>query len=262
MSRVVSGAGLGGAVVAAVWWLPSLVLLGIAETTLIAAFVEYSRLADRFDIQVHRIPGCAAAMLTCAAMVAPGMPVPVVLMAAFVALGALVLAFGRSHMRALHEVAASLLPALYLGLPLGSLVAIHAEIGRTALLLLLMTVIVSDTAQYYAGRALGRRLLAPDISPKKTLEGALGGLVFGSLMMAVAGQWWLPMIGPVSRGALGFAVVIVGIVGDLFESLLKRGAGVKDASSLIPGHGGVLDRIDALLFAAPVYYVFVKYSGQ
>jgi phosphatidate cytidylyltransferase len=262
MSRVISGAGLGGAVVAAVWWLPSLVLLGIAETTLIAAFVEYSRLADRFDIRVHRIPGCAAAMLTCAAMVAPGMPVAVVLMAAFVALGALVLASDRSHSRALPEMAASLLPALYLGLPLGSLVAIHGEIGRTAVLLLLLTVIVSDTAQYYTGRALGRRLLAPDVSPKKTLEGALGGLVLGSLTMAVAGQWWLPLIGPVFRGALGFAIVIVGIVGDLFESLLKRGAGVKDTSSLIPGHGGVLDRIDALLFAAPVYYVFVKYSGQ
>jgi phosphatidate cytidylyltransferase len=78
--------------------------------------------------------------------------------------------------------------------------------------------------------------------------------------MAVAGHWWLPGTSPVWRASLAVAIVIVGIVGDLFESMLKRGAGAKDASGIIPGHGGVLDRIDALLFAAPVYYVFVKYA--
>lgn len=260
MKRILSGAVLGAAVLAAVWWLPVLILLGIAEIVVLGAFVEFAALADRLNTPVQRVPSCAAAMLTCAAMVAPGTPVHVILMAAFVALGAMVLSSRRSQATALHDVAASLLPALYVGLPLGALVAIHAEIGRTAVLLLLVTVVVSDTAQYYTGRAFGRRLLAPDISPKKTVEGALGGVVFGSATMVVAGQWWLSGTSLPWRAALGFAVVIVGIVGDLFESLLKRGAGTKDSSSVIPGHGGVLDRIDALLFAAPVYYVFVKYG--
>jgi phosphatidate cytidylyltransferase len=265
MPRVLSGAALGAAVAIAVWWFPPLVLLGIAEVVLLMAFVEYAALADRLDARIQRVPAGAAAMLTCAAMVAPGIPVHVTLMAAVAALGAIALVSGRSQAHALTDVAASLLPSLYLGMPLGALVAIHAEIGRTAVLLLLVTVVVSDTAQYYTGRALGRRLLAPEISPKKTVEGALGGVVFGSATMVIAGHWWLPEASPVWRAALGLAVVIVGIVGDLFESLLKRGAGAKDASSLIPGHGGVLDRIDALVFAAPVYYVFVKYvvaSGQ
>ena len=259
MPRVLSGTVLGAAFAIAVWWFPSLVLLGIAELVLLLAFVEYASLADRLHARVQRIPAGAAAMLTCAAMVAPGTPVHVVLMAATVALGAMTLGSGRSHANVLNDVAASLLPALYLGLPLGALVAIHAEIGRTAVLLLLVTVVVSDSAQYYAGRAFGRRLLAPAISPKKTVEGAVGGVVLGSATMAVAGHWWLPGMSPVWRAALGIAIVIVGIVGDLFESMLKRGAGAKDASSIIPGHGGVLDRIDALLFAAPVYYMFVKY---
>jgi phosphatidate cytidylyltransferase len=259
MSRVLSGAVLGAAFAMAVWWFPPLVLLGIAEIVLVMAFVEYASLADQVHARVQRVPAGAAAMLTCAAVAAPGTPVHVVLMAATVALGAIVLGSGRSHANALNDFAASLLPALYLGLPLGALVAIHAQIGRTAVLLLLLTVVVSDTAQYYTGRALGRRLLAPAISPKKTVEGALGGVVLGSATMVVAGHWWLAGTSPVWRAILGLAIVIVGIVGDLFESMLKRGAGAKDASSVIPGHGGVLDRIDALMFAAPVYYMFVKY---
>jgi phosphatidate cytidylyltransferase len=73
------------------------------------------------------------------------------------------------------------------------------------------------------------------------------------------GAWWLPEVPPAIRVALGAAVVALGIAGDLFESMLKRSAAVKDSSALIPGHGGVLDRIDALLFAAPVYYIVLKY---
>jgi phosphatidate cytidylyltransferase len=149
---------------------------------------------------------------------------------------------------------------LYLGLPIGAMVALRTLRGREALFLLLLTVMVSDTAQYYAGRAFGRRLLAPRVSPKKTLEGAIGGFVFGALIVALVGGWWLPATPAPLRALLGATLVAAGIAGDLFESMLKRSAGVKDSSTLIPGHGGVLDRIDALLFAAPVYYIFLKYS--
>ena len=79
------------------------------------------------------------------------------------------------------------------------------------------------------------------------------------LIMSVAGHWWLPDVSWLIRSLLGAVVVALGIAGDLFESMLKRSAGVKDSSALIPGHGGVLDRIDALLFAAPIYYVVLKY---
>ena len=123
----------------------------------------------------------------------------------------------------------------------------------------MFTVMVSDTAQYYSGRAFGRRPLAPAISPNKTVEGAVGGFVFGALTLASAGHWWLPGVPVAMRALIGVAVVALGIAGDLFESMLKRSAGVKDSSSLIPGHGGILDRIDALLFAAPVYYIVLRY---
>jgi phosphatidate cytidylyltransferase len=121
-----------------------------------------------------------------------------------------------------------------------------------------MVIVVSDSAQYYTGRAFGRRPLSPAISPKKTVEGAIGGVVFGTLAMAAGGHYvfasplWILAL-------LGAAISLLGIVGDLFESLLKRSAGVKVSSNLIPGHGGVLDRIDSWLFAAPVYYMFVRF---
>ena len=158
---------------------------------------------------------------------------------------------------AVARVRARLLAPLYLGMPLGMLAAVQMVGGRMATLLLIAGVVVSDSAQYYSGRSLGRRPLAPKISPKKTVEGTIGGLVIGTTFVAVAGQWVFPGAGAAMLGLLGVAVVVLGICGDLFESRLKRAAGVKDSSSLIPGHGGVLDRIDALLFAVPPYYVYL-----
>jgi len=156
---------------------------------------------------------------------------------------------------ALPIAGAAMLPILYLGLPIGTLIAIRETRGPQGLFLLMLTVMVSDTAQYYTGRLFGRRPLAPAISPKKTVEGAIGGFIFGPALLAGVGHWWLPDVPLAMRIALGAAVVAVGIAGDLFESMLKRSAGVKDSSTLIPGHGGVLDRVDSLLFVLPVSYI-------
>jgi phosphatidate cytidylyltransferase len=159
----------------------------------------------------------------------------------------------------LRDVAAAVLPILYIGLPLGALAAVRALAGREALLLLMGTIVISDSAQYYTGRALGRRPLAPAISPKKTLEGAIGGMVIGTLAFVIGARLVFPAATLLLIVLVGAAIAALGMVGDLFESLLKRSAGVKDSGAVIPGHGGVLDRIDSWLFAAPVYYVFVRY---
>jgi phosphatidate cytidylyltransferase len=121
--------------------------------------------------------------------------------------------------------------------------------------LLIATVVVSDSMQFYTGRTFGRHPLAPAISPKKTVEGAIGGAVAGTLFMAFAGPLVFPEHPRVMLAVLGFVMVLLGILGDLFESRLKREANVKDSSSLIPGHGGVLDRIDALLFVTPAFVI-------
>jgi phosphatidate cytidylyltransferase len=181
------------------------------------------------------------------------------LVTALIGAAALTLGAWQGGGDALATVSASLFPALYIGLPLAAMVGIRALGGPPALFLLMLTIIVSDSMQYYTGRLLGRRPLAPLVSPKKTVEGALGGVVFGTALFTIVGAWWLPSVPAGFRALVGVTIVALGIAGDLFESMLKRSANVKDSSSLIPGHGGILDRIDALLFAAPVYYIVLRY---
>jgi phosphatidate cytidylyltransferase len=265
MTRVLSGAALLLLAIGLVWFAPDLLFFTAAEVLLVAAFVEYAGLARASGVPVPLVPAGMAAVLACAAFAPLTLggvlraPIEVVFMSALVALGALTMTQWRGGGDALALSSASIFPSLYLGLPIGAMIAIRQARGREALFLLMLTVFVSDTSQYYSGRAFGRRLLAPQISPKKTIEGAMGGFLFGGLFMAIVGAWWLPMVPPAVRVALGVSVVALGIAGDLFESMLKRSAGVKDSSALIPGHGGVLDRIDALLFAAPVYYIVLQY---
>tara|TARA_B100001971_G_C17828787_1_gene352708 strand:- start:4 stop:573 length:570 start_codon:yes stop_codon:yes gene_type:complete len=157
-----------------------------------------------------------------------------------------------------YALVAIMFAPLYLGLPMGSFVAIQTMVGGSeAVLLLLATLVASDTTQYYGGRMFGQRLLAPIISPKKTVEGALLGVAVGTLVFTIIGTWWLPNAVWWLRVLFGLGLVGAGIVGDLFESSLKRAARVKDVSALIPGHGGVLDRLDSFLFAMPLYYLIL-----
>src|SRR5439155_8631000 len=136
--------------------------------------------------------------------------------------------------------AASTIPfaAIYLGAPLAMLVAVRLFAGPQAVFLLMLTVMVSDTAQYYTGRQLGRRLLAPRISPKTTIEGALGGFVFGTIAFVGIGGSWAPQIPILIRVALELAIVLLGIAGDLVESMLKRGAEVMAHSYTFTGNIG------------------------
>jgi phosphatidate cytidylyltransferase len=123
--------------------------------------------------------------------------------------------------------------------------------GRLWILWMLILIWVSDTGAYLAGRTLKGRKLAPSISPAKTWSGLLGGIVTGALVAGLAGTW-LGLGSGVLLGALGGGLSIVGHLGDLAESALKRHFGVKDTGILIPGQGGILDRLDSLVFVAPV----------
>jgi phosphatidate cytidylyltransferase len=152
-----------------------------------------------------------------------------------------------------------MLAVVYVGIPLGTMAWVRVVHGPAALTWLVGVIAISDSAQYYTGTLLGRRRLAPVISPKKTIEGAIGGLVAAPIAGWAIGLWALPGRAPAAVAGVALVLTIAGMVGDLFESLLKRSVGAKDSSALIPGHGGVLDRVDAYLFAAPVFYVYLRY---
>jgi phosphatidate cytidylyltransferase len=123
------------------------------------------------------------------------------------------------------------------------------------LVLILVLIWISDSAAYFCGKAIGRRKITPRISPNKTLEGFIAAVVVPVLISPLVG-WTLSIEKSCLFLVLAGLVVSIGsIAGDLFESVMKRGSGIKDASNLIPGHGGVLDRVDSFLIAFPAFYV-------
>ena len=258
MTRVLSGVVLGVVALALIWFLDSTALLGVALALGAIAFHEYHRIVHKIGAKVPYWIALLTTLCACAMVPFQWIDIESVLAASLLLVALNVLASTRVGAPLLADTAAAILAPVYIGLPLGSLVGVHAMAGKEAVLLLIATVAVSDTAQFYTGRSLGRTPLAPARSPKKTREGAVGGFVMAPAFLAVAGSYWLPIYPWWWHLSLGFGIVIAGIIGDLSESMLKRAADMKDSGTLIPGHGGVLDRIDALLFAAPVFYFFLR----
>lgn len=159
-----------------------------------------------------------------------------------------------------RSIAIVALSWLYCGVLVASLVGLRLRFGVGWVILAFVTTWANDTVAYFAGHSFGKHRLYERISPKKTWEGFAGGIV-GSVAGALVTRWLL-LEGELSVAAavlVGLGAAVLGPLGDLAESMIKRAAGVKDSSRIIPGHGGLLDRIDALLFVGPWIYVSAAY---
>jgi phosphatidate cytidylyltransferase len=149
---------------------------------------------------------------------------------------------------------------LYVGYTLGHFLWLRTRNdGALLVFFVLLVTWAGDAAAYYVGKTWGSRPLAPRLSPNKTVEGFLGGLVVAPLIAWLGHVWFLPAVTAVDCLILGVLFTVLGLLGDLSESSLKRYAGVKDSGSLIPGHGGLLDRVDSLLLNAPVFYYYMAF---
>ncbi|MCK4739427.1 MAG: phosphatidate cytidylyltransferase [Deltaproteobacteria bacterium] len=179
----------------------------------------------------------------------------------FLALLFLLGLFTSKNTEAIFEVIKNAIFGIVLiALPLSHLVLIGGEEkGRLWILLVLVVVWSADTTAYCVGRIIGRSKLCPSVSPGKTIEGAIGGIIGAVLAVLIFDYFTFLGLGSVFAVALGFVLALLSIIGDLIESVLKRSAGVKDSGTLIPGHGGVLDRIDSLFFVVPATYFFMTF---
>ena len=151
---------------------------------------------------------------------------------------------------------------MYLPFLLSTFVQVRAveETGLTWLFLTLVLTWSADSGAYFAGRAFGKNKLFERVSPKKTIEGVIGGVILSTIVSYFFCATWLPMVPVVASILFGIALAILSVVGDLVESMMKRAFGVKDSGNIMPGHGGVIDRLDSLLFTFPTTWLFIQYG--
>ncbi len=146
----------------------------------------------------------------------------------------------------------------YVGWFLGHLILIRGfEDGGRAIFFLFLVTWAGDTGAYYVGSSIGKHKLSPVVSPNKTIEGMMGGILTSMMVALLARAWFFPALNRRECLALGLLFGVLGQMGDLAESMLKRSAGIKDSGTIIPAHGGLLDRADSLIFTAPVFYYYL-----
>jgi phosphatidate cytidylyltransferase len=273
--RVVNSIVLWGVLLAVIFWLPPAGLYIFMNLVGARAIWEFYRICEAKGLRAYKVWGVVGTV----AMISGSwfffqQPQRVVLSYDFDILILIVFAFGvfirqfpeKQNPRGIETMAVTLFGLIYVAW-LGNFITrinflyTPAEDGRYYVMLLIVVTKFTDIGAYLIGSALGRHKLIPRISPKKSWEGAVGGVLF-----AVGGAylcWWvmpheLAKLTGVHVLIVGVLLGVAAIIGDLAESLIKREAGVKDSSTVLPGHGGALDLIDSLLFTAPLLYVYMR----
>jgi len=236
---------------------------------MVLALVEFWLLARKQQIRADMVAGFlgASALFTIFCFTEPGKPpdlLTIQIVLIVLTIGALTAAMvrGAPFDRMISSTGATVLGVMYIVLLGGHLVALRTgfspEHSRHLLSFFFLVIMGADSAAYYGGKTFGKHKLAPNVSPGKTWEGVVAGMLASLLLATIAHAWFFPEL-PL-KFALPLAAVmnVLSVIGDLTESALKRSAGAKDTANLLPGHGGVLDRMDSLLFNAPLIYYFAR----
>ncbi|HEX5874642.1 MAG TPA: phosphatidate cytidylyltransferase [Pyrinomonadaceae bacterium] len=246
------------------WWL----FILLAAAAMVLGLWEFYLLAKKLQLRPDPAAGylAGAAIVTIAVQRDSAVYVLAVQFVIIVLIAGTMIAFtmrGGPFDKMIASVGATILGVLYIPFLGSHLIAIRTGFEPTLSAHLLsfffMVLMGADAGAYYIGRALGKHKLAPSISPGKTWEGVAGGILAALAMGALAHFWFFRELPLKFILPLAAVMTVLGMFGDLAESALKRGAGAKDAANLLPGHGGLLDRLDSLLFNAPLIYYFASF---
>ncbi|MGA9769076.1 MAG: phosphatidate cytidylyltransferase [Blastocatellia bacterium] len=244
--------------------------VALASIAILLALNEFYNLASKTNCRPFDFCGYAAALCVIACFVINGLVwISAVMTALTIASLAIALSRPEEMNKSLASVAATVFGVVYVALLAGFLIGVRMiaddagemripHLASKLLTMFFAMVMLTDTGAYYTGRSIGRHKLAPRISPGKTIEGAVGGFIAAIITGPLCRLIFFPEIPLLHAALLGAAIGIIGQVGDLAESMLKRGSDVKDSGTLLPGHGGMLDRVDSILFCAPLLYYYAR----
>jgi Predicted CDP-diglyceride synthetase/phosphatidate cytidylyltransferase len=255
------------------WWIPETVwiFVVIAVLALAAGLFEFFTLTKKLELKADAGVAYlgAAALVVAFVFDAPAKaPDLLLLTLCLFVIGVLIsqtFRFQKDFSKMLTGMGVTTLGVLYVAFLGGFLIATRIGFetipGLSTDLLLFFFIVLfgSDAGAYFAGRALGKHKLAPTISPGKTVEGLIGGIVAAAGFAALCTLTFFPELPYKFSIPLAVVMAVVGVLGDLAESAMKRGSGAKDAANILPGHGGLLDRLDSLLFNAPILYYFARF---
>jgi len=244
------------------------VAIGLAAV--MVGLAEFYSLASKAGCRPIKSAGYLASIAVVAASVYEK-PAWIAATFAALAMGALAVEVFRAEdmQKSLASVSATVFGVVYIALLLGFLVSLRMtpddftapatpKLAAKLMTMFFAMVMMTDTGAYYTGRSIGRHKLAPRVSPGKTIEGSIGGFISAALAGLASKYIFFPEIPALHALLLGAVVGVAGQIGDLAESLLKRGSQVKDSGNIFPGHGGMLDRVDSILFCAPLIYYYSR----
>jgi len=237
----------------------------IIQIVVLAALLEFYNLASRRNLAPQKVIGIILALLIASSFYFEALSLELALFAALMVLGIyFILAMNTLEklMKFPSAVALTFFGAIYLSFTMNHFYYLRMDKGPFWIYFLFTVIFIGDTGAYVVGKLIGQHKMAPLASPRKTWEGSIGGVV-AACMGGVAAQqilfpdavWW-------KAAVFAFFIHAVAQMSDPLESLFKRAAGVKDSSNILPGHGGLLDRIDSLILAAPFFYYLLKFIGM
>jgi phosphatidate cytidylyltransferase len=246
-------------VIGIIGWAPVWAYVALVTVAMALALWEFVALGARKGYPVQQVISVLLMLLLVWTFLDPKVSVELGVFAILLIIPASYV-FARSPLEeALPASAVCVLATLYVGMLGGALIRLRTDfegVGPELVFFLLIAVWASDAGAYYVGRRFGRRRLSPRVSPKKTIEGGLGGVATSLLAAAIVHFTFFPEFPLIHALIAALLLSVAGVVGDLAESMWKRSADVKDSGVLIPGHGGFLDRIDSILFTAPILYAY------